>query len=228
MQQQLRLDIARNGGNRLGRASTSSSTVSATDGRAGEAVLALETYNARLIAGRARRGRMTPDQLPMPGAPNVQLARTCRTRGRGSWPTSRNRGMERSYESGSARGGSGFDQYARASQSRSPAAATCPSCSLALRDRTLQGPALSHGPDELPFAGELLQVRADAANMGRCGRARPEVLRTVVARSQRPLRRGGEWINERHLGTRLVYFRVPAAHQPAAAPQTARRRFPLL
>jgi len=70
--------------------------------------------------------------------------------------------------------------------------------------------------DELPFAGELLQVRhEDRAWEGVAER----VLRSLglsLLVPQEHYTAASQWINDRHLGTRLVYYRVPANLGPAA------------
>ncbi|HEX5534007.1 MAG TPA: SbcC/MukB-like Walker B domain-containing protein [Actinomycetales bacterium] len=87
-----------------------------------------------------------------------------------------------------------------------------PSHFLELRDRLCA--AVDVDPTELPFAGELLQVRADAADWeGAAERVlRGFGLSLLVPTSH--YRKVSDWINEHHLGTRLVYYRVPAKLVP--------------
>lgn len=69
--------------------------------------------------------------------------------------------------------------------------------------------ALGVDPDRLAFAGELLQVRPAAAEWE--GTAE-RVLRSFAMSLLVPEEHYGEvasWINERHLGAKLVYHRVP-------------------
>ena len=71
-------------------------------------------------------------------------------------------------------------------------------------------------PDDLPFAGELLQVRADAAEWEG---AAERVLRSFALSMLVPDRHYdavAAWIDGRHLGARLVYFRVPPASPSSA------------
>lgn len=83
-----------------------------------------------------------------------------------------------------------------------------PARSLALREELCAELALD--PDHLPFVGELLQVRPDASDWEG---AAERVLRGFALSLLVPSEHYAEvaqWINGRHLGTRLVYFRVPA------------------
>lgn len=82
-----------------------------------------------------------------------------------------------------------------------------PSTSLALRRQLCDDLGLD--ADALPFAGELIQVRADAAEWEG---AAERVLRGFALSLLVPdehYERIARWIDEHHLGTRLVYFRVP-------------------
>jgi uncharacterized protein YPO0396 len=75
--------------------------------------------------------------------------------------------------------------------------------------------------DELPFAGELLQVRADASEWEG---AAERVLRGFALSLLVPndhYERVASWINQRHLGSRLVYYRVPTRLGRAAEPERA-------
>ncbi|MDJ1371894.1 ATP-binding protein [Gulosibacter molinativorax] len=67
---------------------------------------------------------------------------------------------------------------------------------------------------ELPFAGELIEVREDYAEwQGAAERVlRPFALSLLVPQAQ--YARVSSWVNERHLGTRLVYLRVPERRVP--------------
>lgn len=79
---------------------------------------------------------------------------------------------------------------------------------LSVRDQLCGDLALD--VDDLPFVGELLQVREDA---GEWEGAAERVLRTFALSLLVPNEHYSavaDWINARHLGTRLVYFRVPA------------------
>ena len=82
-----------------------------------------------------------------------------------------------------------------------------PARSLSVREQLCAD--LSLDADDLPFVGELLQVRPDAnAWEG----AAERVLRTFALSLLVPNDRYAvvaDWINRHHLGTRLVYFRVP-------------------
>lgn len=73
----------------------------------------------------------------------------------------------------------------------------------------------------LPFAGELLQVRADAADWEG---AAERVLRGFALSLLVPnehYERVATWINQRHLGSRLVYYRVPARFAPTTTAERA-------
>jgi uncharacterized protein YPO0396 len=67
---------------------------------------------------------------------------------------------------------------------------------------------------ELPFAGELIRVRPeDEAWEGAAERLlRGFALSMLVPQEHYPA--VSDWINEHHLGTRLVYYRVPADVEP--------------
>jgi len=73
----------------------------------------------------------------------------------------------------------------------------------------------------LPFAGELIQVRPDAAEWeGAAERLlRGFALSLLVPDEQ--YAGVSDWINERHLNARVVYYRVPAAVAAAAGPRPA-------
>ncbi|MFF4386262.1 ATP-binding protein [Streptomyces sp. NPDC001552] len=73
--------------------------------------------------------------------------------------------------------------------------------------------------DELPFAGELIQVRDDEAVWaGAAERVlRGFALSLLVPEAQ--YTRVSEWVNGRHLGLRLVYYKVPAQVPAAELPQ---------
>ncbi|MHB1444980.1 MAG: ATP-binding protein [Acidimicrobiales bacterium] len=84
-----------------------------------------------------------------------------------------------------------------------------PSNSLELRSRLCAD--LGIDADDLPFAGELIQVRPDSAAWEG---AAERVLRNFALSMLVPNRfyeKVATWINERHLAARLVYYRVPAA-----------------
>ena len=84
-----------------------------------------------------------------------------------------------------------------------------PSASLALRARLTTD--LRIDPEDLPFAGELIQVRTDATEWEG---AAERVLHNFSLSMLVPNRfydAVATWINEHHLAARLVYFRVPAA-----------------
>lgn len=97
-----------------------------------------------------------------------------------------------------------------------------PARSLALRDELCAD--LSLDADHLPFVGELLQVRGDASDWEG---AAERVLRGFALSLLVPNEHYTDvaaWINGRHLGTRLVYFRVPArlAHRHSVERPSAR------
>lgn len=89
-----------------------------------------------------------------------------------------------------------------------------PRQSLDVRSRMCDELQISE--DEVPFAGELLQVRhEDRAWEGVAER----VLRSLglsLLVPQEHYAAASQWINDRHLGTRLVYYRVPANLGPAS------------
>ncbi|HLR57542.1 MAG TPA: ATP-binding protein [Beutenbergiaceae bacterium] len=82
-----------------------------------------------------------------------------------------------------------------------------PTALVALRDRLCQELAVDEA--ELPFAGELLDVRAEHDHWrGAAERVlRPFAMTLLVPHD---LYRGvSRWVNANHLGTRIVYLRVP-------------------
>jgi uncharacterized protein YPO0396 len=92
-----------------------------------------------------------------------------------------------------------------------------PRRSLDLRERLCRELSLAEG--ELPFAGELIQVRpAEADWEGAAERLlRGFALSMLVPEDH--YRAVSDWINEHHLNGRIVYYRVPAT---ASAPQAPR------
>ncbi len=92
-----------------------------------------------------------------------------------------------------------------------------PRTSLELRERLCS--ELAVASDELPFAGELMQVRADAAMWEG---AAERVLHSFAMSLLVPDRYYGAvatWINDHHLNARIVYFRVAPTTAPAHAPE---------
>ena len=84
-----------------------------------------------------------------------------------------------------------------------------PRASLELRARLCEGLRLD--ADALPFAGELIQVRTDAADWEG---AAERVLHNFALSMLVPTRfyeQVATWINDHHLAARLVYYRVPTA-----------------
>ncbi|GAB3267137.1 ATP-binding protein [Kineosporia babensis] len=96
------------------------------------------------------------------------------------------------------------DELASLQQRRS----NIPRRSLQLREELCEH--LGVGTETLPFAGELIQVREDAAAWEG---AAERVLHGFGLSLLVPNSHYGSvaaWINDRHLGVRLVYYRVPA------------------
>jgi uncharacterized protein YPO0396 len=63
---------------------------------------------------------------------------------------------------------------------------------------------------ELPFAGELIQVRADAAEWEGAAERLLHGFALSILVPQHHYRAVSDWINDHHLGARLIYFHVPA------------------
>ena len=100
-----------------------------------------------------------------------------------------------------------------------------PSASLDLRAQL--GSDLGIGTDDLPFAGELIQVRAGAKEWEG---AAERVLRNFALSLLVPTHHYdavASWVDRRHLGARLVYYRVPTAIS-AAPPPDRHAGYPLL
>ncbi|HEU4491182.1 MAG TPA: ATP-binding protein, partial [Jiangellales bacterium] len=95
----------------------------------------------------------------------------------------------------------------------------------ALQLREALGDALGVEPDTIPFAGELIQVRADAQEWEG---AAERVLRSFALSLLVPDRHYAavaDWIDGRHLGARVVYYRVPETpvrREPVDPPETLR------
>jgi uncharacterized protein YPO0396 len=99
-----------------------------------------------------------------------------------------------------------------------------PRTSLELRDRLCTD--LSIAVAELPFAGELIQVRADAVEWeGAAERVLHNFALSLLV-PNRHYESVAAWIDGRHVGARIVYFRVPAVLAPAVSPE--RSAHPLL
>lgn len=100
-----------------------------------------------------------------------------------------------------------------------------PQVTLDLRDQLVADLHIDEA--ELPFAGELLQVRSDAADWeGAAERVLHNFALSLLVPNQH-YERVARWINQRHLGTRVVYYRVPERLMRQAEPSRA-ARFPLL
>jgi uncharacterized protein YPO0396 len=82
-----------------------------------------------------------------------------------------------------------------------------PRVSLELRQRL--GDDLGIDPDDLPFAGELIQVLEEARDWeGAAERVLHSFALSLLV-PERHYEAVTGWINDHHLGTRVVYFRVP-------------------
>jgi uncharacterized protein YPO0396 len=100
-----------------------------------------------------------------------------------------------------------------------------PSSSLDLRAKLCAD--LGIDPDDLPFAGELMQVRADGADWeGAAERVLHNFALSLLVPNQH-YEAVASWINDRHLGARVVYYRVPVV-TAAQAPPERRTSHPLL
>lgn len=100
-----------------------------------------------------------------------------------------------------------------------------PQRSLTLRSQLVAD--LRVDEDDLPFAGELLQVRTDgSAWEGAAERVLHNFALSLLV-PNRHYDRVAAWINERHLGARLVYYRVPERLTRVGEPSRS-GRFPLL
>lgn len=92
-----------------------------------------------------------------------------------------------------------------------------PATSLELRSALCADLRLD--PDDLPFAGELIQVRPESVDWEG---AAERVLHNFALSMLVPnvfYERVSTWINERHLAARLVYYRVPTAVVASPLPQ---------
>jgi uncharacterized protein YPO0396 len=82
-----------------------------------------------------------------------------------------------------------------------------PRVSLELRQRL--GDDLGIDPDDLPFAGELIQVLEEASEWeGAAERVLHSFALSLLV-PERHYEAVAGWINDHHLGARVVYFRVP-------------------
>lgn len=82
-----------------------------------------------------------------------------------------------------------------------------PARSLAVRDELCA--ELSLDAEQVPFVGELLQVRADAAEWEGAAERVLRGFATSLLVPNDQYAAVATWINGRHLGVRFVYFRVP-------------------
>ncbi len=87
-------------------------------------------------------------------------------------------------------------------------ASNIPRRSLDLRDR-LCG-ELKLDASGLPFAGELIQVRPEAVEWEAAAERLLRGFGLSILVSDAHYRHVADWINEHHLGTKVVYYRVPA------------------
>ena len=78
--------------------------------------------------------------------------------------------------------------------------------------------ALSIGDDELPFAGELLQVREDERDWQGAAERLLRGFGLALLVPDAHYRAVAEWVDRQHLGARLVYFHVRARKATQAAP----------
>jgi uncharacterized protein YPO0396 len=100
-----------------------------------------------------------------------------------------------------------------------------PQRSLDLREHLVADLRINEA--DLPFAGEILQVRADAADWeGAAERVLHNFALSLLVPNEH-YERVARWINQRHLGTRIVYYRVPERLARVTEPDRA-PRFPLL
>jgi len=92
--------------------------------------------------------------------------------------------------------------------------------SLRLRERMCSELGLPE--DDLPFAGELIQVREDASPWEGAAERLLHGFALSILVSHDHYRAVSDWINDHHLGARLTYFHVPARTfaPPAAGPET--------
>jgi uncharacterized protein YPO0396 len=92
-----------------------------------------------------------------------------------------------------------------------------PRASLELRHRLCAELAIE--ADDLPFAGELIQVRADASEWeGAAERVLHNFALSLLVPNRHYEAVAG-WIDGRHLGARVVYYRVPATAAPTGTPE---------
>ena len=100
-----------------------------------------------------------------------------------------------------------------------------PRVSLELRQRL--GDDLGIDPDDLPFAGELIQVLEEAREWeGGAERVLHSFALSLLV-PERHYEAVAGWINDHHLGTRVVYFRVPP-RLARSTPQERPSAHPLL
>ncbi len=76
---------------------------------------------------------------------------------------------------------------------------------------------------ELPFAGELIQVRADCAAWEGAAERLLHSFGLSMLVSSEHYDAVSEWINDRHLGIKLVYYRVPERLGQIPPPQLSER-----
>ncbi len=92
-----------------------------------------------------------------------------------------------------------------------------PRTSLELRLRL--GQDLGLDPADLPFAGELIQVREDAAEWEGAAERLLRSFALSLLVPERHYQAVAGWVDDHHLSARLVYYRVLVETAPATAPQ---------
>jgi uncharacterized protein YPO0396 len=100
-----------------------------------------------------------------------------------------------------------------------------PRTSLELRERLCAD--LSIPADDVPFVGELVQVRADAADWEGAAERLLHNFALSLLVPNRHYDAVAAWIDGRHLGARIIYYRVPATSAQTSAPER-RTAHPLL
>ena len=91
-----------------------------------------------------------------------------------------------------------------------------PATSLALRRRLCDQAGVPE--QQLPFAGELIQVRPEHAQWEGAAERMLRGFGLSLLVPDEHYRTVSEWINDNHLGSRLVYYRVPPTVTPGPAP----------
>jgi uncharacterized protein YPO0396 len=202
----LNLERAGHGGNRLAEIERElADTAVARDAR---------QHKAERYAGQLARAGMDPVQTAGQFAARQRQVAGAAAAVSGEQAESQNRLTEAAVEAKSLEAEAAeLNAELRSLQSRKT---SIPKRNLDLRRALCEQLGLAE--EDLPFAGELIQVRAGEAEWeGAAERLLYGFALSILVRDAH-YPAVSDWINDHHLGTRLVYYRVPASVGTAPSP----------